>query len=146
MIAASSVQNNMARFASSTDLQAFLGRLDQDHAQYTPALWQKGVRRAEQLVNADKQDFIAAGVTLAIHAKDIKSRAGTQGQSVHTYVCLQSTPEPGICSLSAFSFICFGHAQLACICTKLRRIFTAASQPCLWLERLPLTSVHTQLG
>ena len=107
----------MARFASITDLQAFLGRLDQDYAQYAPALWQQGVRRAEQLVNADKQDLMAAGVKSAIHAKDIKSRAGTQGQSVHTCGCLQSTPEPGICSLSAISFDCLAHAQPARICT-----------------------------
>ncbi len=70
-------------------MEAFLGHLDQDYAQYAPALWQNGVRRADQLANADKEDLIAAGVTSAIHAKDIKTRAGTQG---HDYA--------GQCTLS----------------------------------------------
>ena len=57
----------------------YLGRLDPDYGQYAFAVWQNGARTAHQLANADKEDLVAAGVTLAIHAKDIKARAGPQG-------------------------------------------------------------------
>ncbi|DBA70109.1 TPA: hypothetical protein ACH3X2_012268 [Trebouxia sp. C0005] len=43
-------------------------------------VWQNGVRTAHQLANADKEDLVAAGVASAIHAKDIKARAGPQGE------------------------------------------------------------------
>ena len=69
----------MGRFASEAELKTFLGRLDPDHGQYAFAVWQNGVRTAYQLANADKEDLVAAGVTSAIHAKDIKARAGPQG-------------------------------------------------------------------
>ncbi|DBA81527.1 TPA: hypothetical protein ACH3X1_007301 [Trebouxia sp. C0004] len=65
--------------ASEAELKTFLGRLDPDYAQYASAVWQIGVRTAHQLANADKEDLVAAGVTSAIHAKDIKARAGPQG-------------------------------------------------------------------
>ena len=69
----------MARFASEAELEAFLDRLDPDYGQYAPELWQNGVRTAHQLANAEKEDLVVAGVTSAIHAKDIKARAGPQG-------------------------------------------------------------------
>ncbi|KAL0033260.1 hypothetical protein WJX77_000951 [Trebouxia sp. C0004] len=69
---------SMARFASEAELETFLGKLDQDYGQYASAVWQNGVRTAQQLANADKEDLVAAGVTSAIHAKDIKARAGPQ--------------------------------------------------------------------
>ena len=68
----------MPRFASEAELETFLGRLDPDYGQYASALWQNGVRTGHQLANADKEDLVAAGVTSAIHAKDIKARAGPQ--------------------------------------------------------------------
>ena len=61
------------------ELETFLGRLDPDYGQYASAMWQNGVRTAHQLANADKENLVAAGVTSAIHAKDIKARAGPQG-------------------------------------------------------------------
>ena len=69
----------MGRFASEAELEAFLGRLDPDYGQYASLVWQNGVRTAHQLASADKEDLVAAGVTSAIHAKDIKVRAGLQG-------------------------------------------------------------------
>ena len=69
----------MGRFASEVELNTFLGRLDPDYGQYASAVWQNGVRTAHQLANADKEDLVAAGVISAIHAKDIKTRAGPQG-------------------------------------------------------------------
>ena len=69
----------MARFVSKAELETFLGRLDPDYGQYASAVWQNGVRTAHQLANADKEDLVAAGVTSAIHAKDIKARTGPQG-------------------------------------------------------------------
>ncbi len=69
----------MARFAIEAELETFLVKLDQDYGQYASAVWQNGVRTANQLANADKEDLVAAGVTSAIHAKDIKARAGPQG-------------------------------------------------------------------
>ena len=69
----------MARFASEAELETFLGRLDPDYGQYAPAVWHNGVRTAHQPANADKENLVAAGVTSAIHAKDIKARAGSQG-------------------------------------------------------------------
>jgi hypothetical protein len=69
----------MARFANEADLETFLVKLDTDYGQYASAVWQNGVRTANQLANADKEDLVAAGVTSAIHAKDIKARAGPQG-------------------------------------------------------------------
>ena len=70
---------SMARFASEAELETFLGKLDPDYGQYASAVWQNGVRTAHQLANADKEDLLAAGVASAIHAKDIKARAGPQG-------------------------------------------------------------------
>ncbi len=69
----------MARFASEGELETFLGKLDPDYGQYASAVFQNGVRTAHQLANADKEDLVAAGVASAIHAKDIKARAGPQG-------------------------------------------------------------------
>ena len=69
----------MARFANEADLETFLVKLDTDYGQYASAVWQNGVRTPNQLANADKEDLVAAGVTSAIHAKDIKARAGPQG-------------------------------------------------------------------
>ncbi len=69
----------MARFANEADLETFLVKLDTDYGQYASAVWQNGVKTANQLANADKEDLVAAGVTSAIHAKDIKARAGPQG-------------------------------------------------------------------
>ena len=69
----------MARCANEADLETFLVKLDTDYGQYASAVWQNGVRTANQLANADKEDLVAAGVTSATHAKDIKARAGPQG-------------------------------------------------------------------
>ena len=69
----------MARFASEAELETFLGTLDPDYGQYASVVWRNGVKSAHQLANADKEDLVAAGVTSAIHAKDIKARAGPQG-------------------------------------------------------------------
>ena len=33
----------MARFESVTELATFLRKLDEDYAEYAPALWQKGI-------------------------------------------------------------------------------------------------------
>ncbi|DBA88518.1 TPA: hypothetical protein ACH3X2_004994 [Trebouxia sp. C0005] len=71
----------MARFASEAELETFLGRLDPDYGQYASAVWQNGVRTPHKLANADKEDLVAAGVTSAIHAKDMKARAGPQGEA-----------------------------------------------------------------
>ncbi|KAL3139084.1 hypothetical protein ABBQ32_005880 [Trebouxia sp. C0010 RCD-2024] len=77
----------MARFESSTELEVFLRALDPEYGQYSLPLWRNGVRRAEQIANADKQDLIAAGVPSALYATDIIVRAGCQGKdgqdSVH---------------------------------------------------------------
>ena len=51
-------------------------------------VWQNGVRTAHQLANADKEDLVAAGVTSAIHAKDIKARARPQGYLLATASCI----------------------------------------------------------
>ncbi len=69
----------MARFANEAELETFLGKLDPDYGQYAPAVWQNGVRTAHQLANADNEDLVAAGVTSAIHAIDMKARARPQG-------------------------------------------------------------------
>lgn len=71
----------MARFESSTEMEAFLRALDPEYGQYSLPLWRNGVRRAEQIANADKQDLIAAGVPSALYATDIIVRAGRQGES-----------------------------------------------------------------
>ena len=78
----------MAPFASEVELETFLGRLDPDYGQYASAVWQNGVRTAHQLANADKEDLVAAGVTSAIHAKDVKARPGPQGQLLTTASCI----------------------------------------------------------
>ncbi|KAL3130927.1 hypothetical protein ABBQ38_000252 [Trebouxia sp. C0009 RCD-2024] len=70
----------MARFESSTEMEAFLRALDPEYGQYSLPLWRNGVRRAEQIANADKQDLIAAGVPSALYATDIIVRAGRQGK------------------------------------------------------------------
>ncbi|DBB07452.1 TPA: hypothetical protein ACH3X3_008930 [Trebouxia sp. C0006] len=69
----------MAHFASEAELEAFLGELNPTYGQYATALWSNGITTQRQLANADKEDLLAAGVTSAIHAKDIKATAGTQG-------------------------------------------------------------------
>ena len=69
----------MACFANEAELETFLVKLDPDYGQYASAVWQNGVRTANELANADKEDPVAAGVTSAIHAQDIKARAGPQG-------------------------------------------------------------------
>ena len=46
----------MARFASEAELETFLVKLDSDYGQYASAVWQDGVRTANQLANADKED------------------------------------------------------------------------------------------
>ena len=69
----------MARFANEAELETFLGKLDPNYGQYASAVWQNGVRTAHQLANANKEDLVAAGVTSAIHATDMKARAGPQG-------------------------------------------------------------------
>ncbi|DBB05235.1 TPA: hypothetical protein ACH3X3_010474 [Trebouxia sp. C0006] len=71
----------MARFASEAELETFLGKLDPDYGQYASAVWQNGVRTAHQLANADKEDLVAAGVASAIHAQDIRARAGPQSRN-----------------------------------------------------------------
>ena len=73
----------MARFASITELEAFLRSLDREYGQYSLPLWQNGVRRPEQIANADKQDLMTAGVPLALYATDIIVRAGRPGQLAH---------------------------------------------------------------
>ena len=40
----------MARFASETELDTYLGRLDPDYSQYASKLWQKGVKTAHVLM------------------------------------------------------------------------------------------------
>lgn len=71
----------MAHFANEAELEAFLGELNPTYGQYATALWSNGITTQWQLANADKEDLLAAGVTSAIHAKDIKATAGTQGPS-----------------------------------------------------------------
>lgn len=69
----------MARFASKAELEVFLDSLDPDYGQYATTMWQHGIRTARQLANAHKEDMLAAGVTSAMHATDIKASAGPQG-------------------------------------------------------------------
>ncbi|KAL0050600.1 hypothetical protein WJX82_003059 [Trebouxia sp. C0006] len=38
-------------------------------------------KTAHQLANADKEDLVAAGVASAIHAQDIRARAGPQSRN-----------------------------------------------------------------
>ena len=78
----------MAHFASEAELEAFLGKLNPTYGQYATALWSNGITTQRQLANADKEDLLAAGVTSAIHAKDIKAAAGTQGQVLASRSCL----------------------------------------------------------
>ena len=52
----------MACFASEAELAAFLGKLDQDYAQYAAAVWQKGFRSSRQLSNARKHILLSAGL------------------------------------------------------------------------------------
>ncbi len=70
----------MGDFAFVGQLEAFLGNLNANYTKYAASLWDTGeVRCQDQVANADKEDLIAAGVTSAIHAKEIKTRARTQG-------------------------------------------------------------------
>ena len=78
----------MAHFASEAELEAFLGELNPTYGQYATALWSNGITTQRQLANADKEDLLAAGVTSAIHATDIKATAGTQGQVQASRSCL----------------------------------------------------------
>ena len=71
----------MARFGSEAELAAFLGKLDQDYAQYAAALWQAGTRTARQLSNASKHILLSAGLA-EMHIDDIKVCADNAGQQL----------------------------------------------------------------
>ena len=88
----------MARFASEAELETFLGRLDPDYGQYASAVWQNGIRTAHQLENADKEDLVAAGVTSAIHANDIKARA-QQATGAHSFTTMYGLLSYKACGL-----------------------------------------------
>lgn len=66
----------MPHFAIEAELETFLGRLNPYYGKYASTLWQHGVNAASQLANADPDALIAAGVTNAIHATDMKVQAG----------------------------------------------------------------------
>ena len=106
----------MARFASEAELETFLGRLDPDYGQYASAVWQNGIRTAHQLENADKEDLVAAGVTSAIHANDIKVRA-QQATGTHSFTTMYGLRSYTACGLiiagrvSANSRLAFGGSQ-----------------------------------
>ena len=68
----------MARFASEAQLEVFLQKLDPDHALYASALWQKVVRTAHQLANADQALLLSWGLQ-ELHVSDIQARANTAG-------------------------------------------------------------------
>ena len=76
----------MARFISEAELAAFLGKLDQDYAQYAAALWQMGTRVTQQLLNASKHTLLSAGLP-QLHIDDIKASAGDAGQQLAYYRC-----------------------------------------------------------
>lgn len=74
--------NKGFRFRSEAKLSAFLGKLDQDYAQYAAVLWQTGIRTSRQLSDASKHILLSAGLR-ELHVADIKARAsGTGGAEV----------------------------------------------------------------
>ena len=98
----------MACFASEAELETILGRLHPDYGHYASKVWQNSVRTAHQLANADKEDLVAAGVTSAIHAIDIKARAqqATDSNSFITMYALRPYKAYGLyiaCRVSARS-------------------------------------------
>ncbi len=68
----------MARFASETELHAFLGSLESDYAQHAPALWQKGIRSARHLANFSEPHYLSCGL-LEAEVDDIKAQAVGKG-------------------------------------------------------------------
>ena len=71
----------MARFGSEAELAAFLGKLDQDYAQYAAALWQAGIKTSRQLSNAREHILLSAGLP-ELHIDDIKASADDAGQQL----------------------------------------------------------------
>ena len=64
------------RFHYQSQLEDFLGGLDEDYGPYAGPLWAAGIRRPEQLANADAQAYRDHGITNTFHIQDIKARAG----------------------------------------------------------------------
>ena len=69
----------MARFASEAELEAFLGKLDADYAEYASALWHEGINTPRQLANFTEPHYLACGVRRG-HIDDIKASADTTGE------------------------------------------------------------------
>ncbi len=69
----------MTKTWTDQDLEDFLVSLNPNYKKYAAVLSGKVTTR-EQLANADKEDLIACGITEALHATDIKIRAGNAGQ------------------------------------------------------------------
>jgi hypothetical protein len=65
---------------------------------YMRPVWQNGVRTAHQPENADKEDLVAAGVTSAIHANDIKARA-QQATGTHSFTTMYGLRSYKACGL-----------------------------------------------
>ncbi len=77
----------MSRFANAEELRTFLHNLDQDYAKYADKLWQKSLRTAYQLANANKE-FLLSCDLLELHIDDIKARAVSTGKDLKC--CLES--------------------------------------------------------
>ena len=80
----------MARFESVTELATFLYKLDEDYAEYAPALWQKGIKTPRQLANFSEPHYLACGVRRG-HIDDIKARADTKGELLACSTLCQRT-------------------------------------------------------
>lgn len=76
----------MARFGNVAELATFLGKLDEDYAEYAPALWQKGIKTRQQLANFSEPHYLACGVAEG-HIDDIKARADTMGELLACTTC-----------------------------------------------------------
>ena len=69
----------MARFASVSERETFLGRLDPDHSQFASTSWQNSVRTVHQLANAREPILLSCGLP-ELYIGDMKARADRTGE------------------------------------------------------------------
>lgn len=63
-------------FSSEQQLAEFLGSLEPHYRDYATALWASGVRSADELANGSVDTLVEAGITIRLHAENIKAKAG----------------------------------------------------------------------
>eukprot|EP00878_Enallax_costatus_P015344 GHUV01016072.1.p3 GENE.GHUV01016072.1~~GHUV01016072.1.p3 ORF type:complete len:102 (+),score=21.42 GHUV01016072.1:1384-1689(+) len=94
------------RFKTEAHLRDLLEKLDEDYGAYAEDLWAAQIRRPEQLASARIQTLIAAGVTVLVHADDIKARAAA-GVNATVAVTFGLTASPLVCFSKPCAHICY---------------------------------------